>query len=159
MLRREQGRGTFVISDSELSGTLQRQLAGGTRNHYLKIRFILDSGTAARAALNRTDADVKKLRELRDIRESCWQDEDPKRRAEADLLLHLEIVAATHNPLFTKLYASMLDVFAEHMREETGTAENAAHGHHHDLVEAIAEGDADRATASVAAIFSPFMSS
>src|SRR5690625_7534989 len=34
MLRREQGRGTFVISDSELTGTLERQLAGGTRRHY-----------------------------------------------------------------------------------------------------------------------------
>lgn len=157
MLRREQGRGTFVISDSELSGTLQRQLAGGTREHYLEIRLILDTGAATRAALNRTEKDVQALRKLRDIRRESWNSGSARKRTEADLDLHNEIVRATNNPLFTKLYSSMLDVFAEHMRGETSEDENAAHEQHHELVEAIADADPARARAAVTAIFAPFM--
>ena len=71
--------------------------------------------------------------------------------------LKREIVAATHNPLYLQLYASMTDVFASHMRHEESGDDARAHRHHHDLVEAIADGDASRATALVAAIFEPFM--
>jgi len=157
LLRREQGRGTFVISDSELTGTLQRQLADGTRQHYLELRLALDSTAASLAALRRSEADVELLRQLRLRREASWSVDGPDGRAQADLALHRAIVAATHNPLYVTLYSSMLDVFAVHMRDEESEDEGEAHRHHHDLVEAIADGDADRARGAVAAIFEPFM--
>ncbi|GIM64357.1 putative transcriptional regulator, GntR [Planomonospora venezuelensis] len=159
LLSREQGRGTFVISSSELSGSLSRQLAGGSRHHYLELRLALDSTAASLAALRRTDADVEQLRRLRDEREAAWatDDPDPDTRAAADLALHRAIVAATHNPLYVELYSSMTDVFARHMRDDESGDDDAAHRHHHDLVEAIAQGDAGRATDVVAAIFEPFM--
>ncbi|MFF2268115.1 FadR/GntR family transcriptional regulator [Cellulosimicrobium cellulans] len=157
LLRREQGRGTFVISRSELTGTLERQLAGGSRRHYLELRLALDSTAASLAAASRTDADVVLLRELRDRRESAWSTDDPDARASADLGLHRAIVEATHNPLYVTLYSSMLDVFAVHMRDEENEDEDAAHRHHHELVEAIADADADRAAAAVAAIMDPFL--
>lgn len=155
MLDRQQGRGTFVISNSELSGTLERQLAGGSRLHYLELRLALDRTAASLAALRRSDADVVLMRELRDRRELAWASDDLDLRADADLSLHRAVVAATHNPLYLQLYASMLDVFAVHMRDEAD--EDAAHSHHHDLVEAIANADADGAAAAVTAIFAPFM--
>jgi DNA-binding FadR family transcriptional regulator len=157
VLSREQGRGTFVISRSALSGPLARELAGGTRQHYLELRLALDSTAASLAALRRTDADVERLRRLRDEREAGWAGGDAEQQASADLALHREIVAATHNPLYLQLYASMTDVFAAHMRHEESGDDARAHRHHHDLVEAIADGDASRATALVAAIFEPFM--
>lgn len=159
LLSREQGRGTFVISSSELSGSLSRQLAGGSRHHYLELRLALDSTAASLAALRRTDADVEQLRRLRDEREAAWatDEPDPDTRAAADLALHRAIVAATHNPLYVELYSSMTDVFARHMRDDESGDDDAAHRHHHDLVEAIAQGDAGRATEVVAAIFEPFM--
>ena len=157
LLRREQGRGTFVISSSELTGTLERQLAGGSRRHYLELRRALDSTAASLAASSRSEADVELLRELRDRREEVWSTGDRDLRASADLALHRAIVAATHNPLYLQLYSSMLDVFAVHMRDEEREDEDAAHRHHHELVEAIADGDADRAASMVASIFGPFM--
>ncbi|MGI5162379.1 FadR/GntR family transcriptional regulator [Microbispora sp. CA-102843] len=157
LLRREQGRGTFVISSSELTGTLERQLGGGTRRHYLELRRALDSAAASLAALNRSDTDVELLRELRDRREASWSTDDLDLRASADLALHRAIVAATHNPLYVKLYSSMLEIFAAHMRDEKSEDEDAAHRHHHELVEAIADGDADRAATKVVSIFEPFM--
>src|SRR5699024_12829719 len=107
--------------------------------------------------LHRLDDDVRILRELREQRVACWGADDRQTRARADLALHHAIVAATHNPRYVKLYSSMLDVFAAHMREEQVEDEESAHRHHHDLVEAIADQDVPRATASVAAIFRPFM--
>jgi DNA-binding FadR family transcriptional regulator len=157
LLSREQGRGTFVISTSELSGSLARQLAGGSRHHYLELRLALDSTAASLAALRRTDADVELLRELRNRREESWSSADPDVRAGADLELHRAIVAATHNPLYLQLYSSMTDVFASHMRHEESGDDDASHRHHHDLVEAVADGDADRASALVRSIFDPFM--
>jgi len=157
LLRREQGRGTFVISSSELTGTLERQLGGGSRRHYLELRLALDSTAASLAALRRSADDVELLRELRDRREATWSADDRDARASADLALHRAIVAATHNPLYDTLYSSMLDVFTVHMRDEENEDEDAAHRHHHELVEAIAAGDADRAAATVATIFDPFM--
>lgn len=157
LLSREQGRGTFVISTSELSGSLARQLAGGSRHHYLELRLALDSTAASLAALRRTDADIELLRDLRTRREESWSSDDPDVRAAADLALHRAIVAATHNPLYLQLYSSMTDVFASHMRHEESGDDDAAHRHHHDLVEAVAEGDADRASALVRSIFDPFM--
>ena len=157
LLRREQGRGTFVISRSELTGTLERQLAGGSRRHYLELRLALDSTAASLAAASRTDADVTLLRELRDRREAAWSTDDLDARASADLDLHRAIVEATHNPLYVTLYSSMLDVFAVHMRDEENEDEDAAHRHHRELVEAIADADADRAAEAVAAIMDPFL--
>lgn len=157
LLSREQGRGTFVISSSELSGSLSRQLAGGSRLHYLELRLALDSTAASLAAQRRTDADVEQLRRLRDEREASWATDDPDARAGADLALHRAVVAATHNPLYVQLYSSMTDVFASHMRDEESGDDDAAHRLHHDLVEAIAQGDAGRATGLVASIFEPFM--
>jgi len=156
MLRREQGRGTYVISRSELSGTLERQLAGGSRRHYLELRLALDRTAASLAAVSRTDDDVERLRELCDRREAAWAGDDLDRRAAADLALHRAIVASTGNPLYVELYSSMLDVFAVHMRDDNNEDEDAAHQNHRALVEAIAEGDPDRAAAAVGAIFDPF---
>jgi len=157
MLRREQGRGTIVLSDSELDSALERQLVGGSRRHYLELRFALDSSAASLAARNRTRADIELLRDLRDRREAAWSADDPDARAEADLALHGAIGAATHNPLYVQLYSSMLNVFTVHMRGEESEDEDAAHVRHHELVEAIASADADRAVAAVSQIFEPFM--
>src|SRR6478735_3934029 len=157
LLSREQGRGTFVISTSELSGSLARQLAGGSRQHYLELRLALDSTAASLAALRRTDADIDVLRGLRDHREQTWASDDPEARAAADLELHRAVVAAAHNPLYLQLYSSLIDVFASHMRHEESGDDAAAHRRHHDLVEAIAAGEPDRAAALVRSIFDPFM--
>ncbi|WP_139977336.1 FadR/GntR family transcriptional regulator [Nocardioides litoris] len=158
LLRREQGRGTFVISDSELAGPLGRQLAGGSRRDYLELRLALDRTAAALAATRRTAEDADRLRALRDRRAAAWApDGDPEDRAPADLALHRAVVEASHNPLYLSLYASVLDVFARHMRDdETGDADPAAR-EHHDLVEAVVAGDAVAAAAAVDRIVEPLL--
>jgi DNA-binding FadR family transcriptional regulator len=165
LLRREQGRGTFVLSTSELAGPLERRLSGGSRRDYLELRLALDSTAASLAAGRRTSSDVTVLRRLLCDRESAWGSADPgvhpEVRAEADLALHTAVVAATHNELYLRLYTSMIDVFAVHLREENDGGGDAdarlAHQRHVELVDAIEGQDADAAAAAVAAIFAPFI--
>ncbi|MCF6379260.1 FadR family transcriptional regulator [Nocardioides KLBMP 9356] len=160
LVSREQGRGTFVISDSSLTGPLERGLAGGSRRDYLELRLALDTTAAQLAAQRRTEADVAALRELRDAREASRTGGDAAGKADADLALHRAVVAATHNPLYLELYTSMTAVFAAHMRDEDAEGhadEELSRRHHHDLVEAIAAQDPVRAADLVAAIFEPHM--
>jgi len=157
LLERQQGRGTFVIASSELTGALEREFAGGSRQHYLEMRLALDSTAASLAAVRRSDSDLQRLRELRARREASWSADDAHLRARADLALHRAVVEATHNPLYVQLYSSMVDVFVAHMHDEESEDVEAAHRDHHELVEAIAAGDADRAATAVTAIFAPFM--
>lgn len=157
LLRREQGRGTFVISDSELNGPLERQLSGGTRRHYLELRLALDSTAAALAARRRTEDDIVSLRELRDRRADSWTTDDIDLKAATDLALHRAVVVATHNPLYLQLYTSMLEVFTAHMAHDENHDEAPSLQQHHDLVEAIADGDPARAAAQVNSIFDPLM--
>ncbi|WP_431310181.1 FadR/GntR family transcriptional regulator [Litorihabitans aurantiacus] len=104
--------------------------------------------------MRRTPADVDRLRTLRATRLGSWQEAEPELRARADLDLHRAVVVATHNPLYLQLYSSMIEVFAVHMRDEDAEV-GGAHELHHDLVEAIAQGEADRAVAVVSEIFRP----
>jgi len=158
LLRREQGRGTYVISDSELAAPLGRQLAGGSRQHYLELRQVLDSAAAQLAARHRTADDIIRMRALREQREASWAHDDADARARADVELHAAVVAASHNPLYVELYSSMTGVFAQHMRDGDGDGEreHPAHELHRELVEAVAAGDGERAVAAVAGIFAPF---
>lgn len=157
LLRREQGRGTFVISDSELTGPLERQLSGGTRRHYLELRLALDSTAAALAARRRDDDDIASLRRLRDERTASWDGDDIDLKASTDLALHRAVVVATHNPLYLQLYSSMSEVFAAHLAHDENQDEAPSLEQHHDLVEAIADGDPERAAAQVNSIFDPLM--
>lgn len=157
LLRREQGRGTFVISDSELTGPMERQLAGGTRRHYLELRLALDSTAAALAARRRNDDDIATLRELRDSRADSWTTDDKELQASTDVALHRAVVVATHNPLYLQLYTSMLEVFTAHVAHDENHDETPSLQQHHDLVEAIADGDPEQAAAVVNSIFDPLM--
>src|SRR5690606_1014403 len=76
LLERQQGRGTFVIASSELTGALEREFAGGSRQHYLEMRLALDSTAASLAAVRRSDSDLQRLRELRARREASWSADD-----------------------------------------------------------------------------------
>lgn len=159
LLRREQGRGTFVISDSELVGPLERQLSGGTRRHQLELRLALDSAASSLAALRRTASDIERLRQLCHRREESWSTADLAHRAAADLALHRAVVEATHNPLYLQLYSSVVEVFAAHMDDDVSGDEDPFRRQHRDLVEAIAAGDPERAAAQITLILDPLLRS
>lgn len=157
MLRREQGRGTFVIADSELATTLGRRVAGVERRDGLELRHTIDSSAAALAAERRTDEEAAHLVELLSARAGSWTDTDVAARVAADTALHRAIVEATHNRLYVELYDGLIDVFESVLVDDVSGDRDRDADHHAALVQAIVDRDPAAATAHVTALLAPLI--
>lgn len=148
MLERRQGSGTYVISNSELGNAMGRQIAGAHQRDVLEVRRSLEVEAARLAALRRSPDQVVELRELRDRRAAAFAGGELEQMVEADLVLHRTIARASGNPVLLALYENLLDAITENIRFNF---EHPAHDDdsHHELVEAIATGDADAAIREV----------
>ena len=157
MLRREQGRGTFVIADSELATTLGRRVAGVERRDGLELRHTIDSSAAALAAERRTDDEAAQLVELLAARAATWQAPDVAARVAADTALHRAIVEATHNRLYVELYDGLIDVFESVLVDDVSGDVDRDAEHHAALIRAIVDRDPLAATAHVTALLAPLI--
>ncbi|MBL7253053.1 FadR/GntR family transcriptional regulator [Paractinoplanes lichenicola] len=157
ILRREQGRGTFVVSTSELRSSVTRQAAVTSRRDSLELRLALDAASARIAATRRTPADTDRLRTLLAERTAAWAAGDLHERVRADSALHRAVVAATHNPLLQDVYEGLLGVFEEvQLHDVAGDTDDLAQLHA-DLVEAITTGDPDRAATVMSTLLQPMI--
>lgn len=140
MLERRQGSGTYVISDSELGNAMGREIAGAHQRDVLEVRRALEVEVARLAALRRTPSQVTALRELRDARAEAYASGELEQMVESDLALHRLIAESSHNPVLITMYENLQDAITANIRFNF---EHPAHDDdsHHQLVEAIAEGD------------------
>ncbi|AXK34232.1 FadR family transcriptional regulator [Streptomyces armeniacus] len=141
-----QGSGTYVVATSELAGVMQRRFAGADLRHVAELRTTLESSGARLAALRRSDADMAQLDTLLERREAAWESGNAERFVEADVNLHLAVVAASHNEVLTTLYADLGQVLRDFLLTDVGERlrpEN--HMDHSRMVEAIRAGDAEAA--------------
>jgi DNA-binding FadR family transcriptional regulator len=167
LVRREQGRGTFVIARSQLAQTLSRRISRGSRRDGLELRSALDGSAAALAAVRRTPADITRLERLLAERAESWgvpdagagsvSGPDLDRRIRADLALHLAIVEATHNALYVELYEGLTMVFEEVQRADVEGDIDPHAEHHRRLVEAIVTGDPETARRQIEALIDPLL--
>ena len=157
ILRREQGRGTFVVSASDLRSSISRRVAATSRRDSLELRLALDAASARIAAQRRTAADAERLRCLLAEREAAWTSNDLHERVRADSALHRAVVSATHNPLLEDVYEGLLGVFEEvQLHDVAGDTDDLA-PLHADLVAAIVDGDPDRAAATMSTLLQPLI--
>ncbi|MFC8762014.1 FadR/GntR family transcriptional regulator [Streptomyces sp. NPDC057193] len=151
-----QGSGTYVIATSELAGVMHRRFAGSDPRHVAELRSTLESSAARLAAERRTERDLKQLDALLVRREEAWESGDAERFVTVDAAFHHAVVAASGNEVLTELYADLGDVLRDWLRDDVGQVlrpEN--HMDHARLVEAIRDGDAERAGTEAAGY--PFM--
>ena len=157
ILRREQGRGTFVVSASDLRSSVTRRAADTSRRDSLELRLALDAAAAQLAAVRRTPADAARLETLVRQRREAWERADAYERVRADSALHRAVVEATHNALLQEVYEGLLGVFEEvQLPDVAGTTDDLAHLHA-DLVEAIVDGDPGRAATVMSALLQPMI--
>jgi len=157
LVRREQGRGTFVIARSDLAHTLARRASRATRRDGLEVRAAIDGAAAALAARRRTETDAANLQRLLDRRTAAWQTGDVDDRVTADIDLHRAIVGATHNELLAELYDGLSPLFAEVLRADVTPAEDPHATEHEHLVQAIVEGDAAAARTHLTELLEPLI--
>jgi DNA-binding FadR family transcriptional regulator len=157
ILKREQGRGTFVVSTSDLSSSVSRRVASTARRDSLELRLALDAASARLAAIRRTPSDAERLTTLLAERSAAWTAGDARERVRADSALHRAVVAATHNTLLEDVYEGLLGVFEEvQLHDVAGETDDLAQLHA-DLIEAIVAGEADRAAATMSTLLQPMI--
>ena len=157
LVRREQGRGTFVISRSQLTQSLNRRIESVSRREGLELRHAIDSAATALAAERRTPADIAQLDELLEARALSWRHPDLDARIAADTALHRAIVAATHNELFVELYDGMLGLFESVLLADIQGDTDPHAEQHALLVRAVVDGDPAAARRQIAALLDPLI--
>jgi DNA-binding FadR family transcriptional regulator len=157
LVRREQGRGTFVTARSQLAESLRRRIPSAARREGLELRFAIDGATAALAAERRTGEDVAALRALLARRARSWEAPELAERIAADTALHRAVVVATHNDLFVELYDGLTGMFESVLEEDVGGEEDVHARQHAELVEAIAAGDAEGARRRIEELLAPLL--
>ncbi|MGO4201312.1 FadR/GntR family transcriptional regulator [Rhodococcus sp. TAF43] len=153
LLERRQGSGTFVLADSEVSGTLGKYFAGAHERDVLELRQSLDVTAAGLAAQRRDDSDIETLRGLLDDRITAWESADLHTAIAADIALHRGIVAASHNRVYLEFYDSLLPAIEATVLKHVSATGAAFHDEHSSLVEAVIAGDADRAVGAARCFF------
>ena len=157
LVRREQGRGTFVTARSQLTTSLRRRLPTAERRDGLELRFAIDGATAALAAERRTPEDVETLRALLAARGRSWTGGDLAERTATDTALHRAVVAATHNALFLELYDGLTGLFETVLQDDVVGDEDRHEREHALLVESIAAGDPAGARRAIEELLAPLL--
>ncbi|MFI9025757.1 FadR/GntR family transcriptional regulator [Streptomyces sp. NPDC053560] len=147
-----QGSGTYVVATSELAGVMNRRFADADPRHVAELRSALEAEAARRAAERRTETDLKQLDAALQRREQAWESGAAAAFVEADANLHMAIVAASHNDVLAELYADLGGVLREFLRADVGDElRPESHLDHSRLVDAIRDGDGDRAASEAGA--------
>ncbi|MEU9817816.1 FadR/GntR family transcriptional regulator [Pseudonocardia alni] len=158
LLEVRQGDGTYVRATTELSGAL-RTLCGPELREVLEVRRTLEVEAARMAAARRTDADLTVLRAALAGRDRAVaavaaygrRGEEPdaadvERAARADTDFHVAVVRCAGNGLLVELYRGVVEAVADSVKTTMpGTAGTEDDISHTGIVEAIADGDVDRA--------------
>ncbi|WP_261567878.1 FadR/GntR family transcriptional regulator [Frankia gtarii] len=150
LVQSRQGAGVFVIaaeSPQDWRDTLRRAAVGDV----YEVRMLVEVQAVRLAASRRTDADVAALRAALAGRRTAAAGGDDVDFVDADVALHVAVVAAAHNPVLDGLFAEFVPVLRRGLVELVDLlglrAADPNHGDaaHAALVDAVAAGDGERA--------------
>ena len=102
----QQGRGTFVESQMPTSEPFEQRLKRADIRDLYDVRKILEAAIAERAALRRTEQDLKDIQRYAIERKTSAKDGLLKECIEADIHFHVAVAKATHNEILFELYRS-----------------------------------------------------
>lgn len=103
-LRVQQGLGTFVNCVNAQDGALDERLKRANIEELQEVRQLLEMKIAEKAALNRSEVDIAKLRQYLDQRIAYAEANDILNCIEADINFHTALAEASRNELLTDLY-------------------------------------------------------
>lgn len=153
LLEVQQGLGTFVINDQPQE-TLTKQMSGSELEDVLEIRSLLEGKIAGKAALNRTEEQLKNMRDWLDKRKQFAAENDVPNCILADVNFHIAIAAACGNPILTNIYqAASIEVTRSFISSNQDTeAFKDTHPMHETLYRWIAEQRPDKAVTTIQSI-------
>lgn len=157
MLDRRPGRGTVVVDaprpelDAGLLGSVD--VAGRMLREVMDLRAVVEPPITERAAARGTVSEVEALRHLVEAGEAAARSGERGygRYAELDVEFHLALARMTHNPLLDRLLQVANEWMAPSRQSALQSARRieASLAAHKLILAAIAERDADRASAAM----------
>jgi DNA-binding FadR family transcriptional regulator len=144
------GSGTYVteMGSGPIIQSIERFFSARecTFEDLMQVRDLLEPGTAALAAISASPEDIEGLRQRVLVLEEAFHSGDPSRLASADSGFHVELAKASGNQLLAALTASFAHL-NEKWTEQVSSSVLAedVNKSHRAIVEAIADGDAERA--------------
>jgi DNA-binding FadR family transcriptional regulator len=152
LVRPRQGSGVYVIA-TEARGDLATRLREAAVNDVYEVRLMVEVHAARLAAERRTEADIAALDAALATRTKAAGASD-EAFVDADIALHRAVVAAADNPVLTELFDQFVPTLREGIIEICRlidrAGENIGHAAHAGLVEAVRDGDPDRAAGVLA---------
>ena len=155
LLARRHGVGTFV------SDRVERQMAEvwadmverhpALQGDLIEFREMLESRTAELAAARATPQERARLTQLADELDTAYRGDDRRLQVQADVAFHRAIADASHNPVFSYLTTSLLQLLHEHVKLSIAGLAPATEtalqlrSQHRELCDAIVAGDTARA--------------
>ncbi|ALG85733.1 FadR/GntR family transcriptional regulator [Gordonia phthalatica] len=157
LLERRQGSGTYVIAVDEQEVAFGDFFAAARRQDLLELREALEVTAAGLAAKRRDADDIATLRRLLAQRNRSWRDDavdETGRNAaiEDDTRLHRAVVAASHNAVYLEFYDSLLPALRNSIGQHDVGPGFSYEQEHTAVVEAVVDGDSDRARRAARAL-------
>lgn len=104
LVRVHQGVGTFVVSDKPVRDTLSTLLHGAEDKELHEVRELLEIKIAERAALHRTEEDIRIMKACLEKRDKASGGGELAPWVEADIAFHISIAEASRNKVLANLY-------------------------------------------------------
>lgn len=148
ILNVQQGVGTFVVAKNAQE-SLESQMSRAEIQEVQEVRSLLDSKIAGKAALQRTDEDLKTIKKYLDLRAQYAQENSATECYEADINFHLAIAEACGNNLLKEIYkvATKHIMTSFEIRHHNNTNSfKISQKIHHDLYQSIANRNAGKAS-------------
>ncbi|UWX59454.1 FadR family transcriptional regulator [Chryseobacterium oranimense] len=103
VLNVQQGVGTFVTSKN-VQESLETKIDKAEIEEVYEVRSVLDSKIAAKAAIHRSDKDLKTMKMYLDLREKLAGENQALECYQADINFHISIAEACGNALLKEIY-------------------------------------------------------
>jgi DNA-binding FadR family transcriptional regulator len=120
VLEVRRGDGTYVAHATEVQALMRRQVERVELVHLLEVRHAIEVRAAALAAERRTEEDLAVLDAVARRREEAIERGDRTAFVDADVDLHVAVVAAAHNPLLLEIYGGLVETLRASIDQPAG---------------------------------------
>jgi DNA-binding FadR family transcriptional regulator len=148
ILNVQQGVGTFVVAKNAQE-SLESQMNKAEIQDVQEVRSLLDSKIAAKAAMNRSEEDLKTIKKYLDLRSQFAEENLATECYQADINFHLSIAEACGNKLLREIYkvATKHILSSFEIRHHNNTDSfKISQKIHTDLYQSIENGNAEKAS-------------
>jgi len=155
IVRVQQGIGTFVASQNAMSEPLAKRLQTAGSAELREVRDLLEIKIVEKAAMNRTDADIKSITAFLEKRNKAADHNNLQDWLDADINFHMAIADASKNVILTELYKSFVEQQLKKSIAETYAKETPMHRFtaiHKQLLDCIIEQNPKKAIKAILAM-------